>query len=54
MDKPSIGVICTPRYNNTEKHLFPILKKKFKLVWVLIFVGIIAVSIALIRKYGPF
>jgi|SRR3989344_1274803 len=32
MDKPNIGVICTPRYNNTEKYLFPILKKTFNLV----------------------
>ena len=32
MDKPNLGIICTPRYNNTEKHLFPILKKKFNLV----------------------
>ena len=32
MDKPCLGVICTPRGNQTEKHLFPILKKKFELV----------------------
>jgi len=32
MNKPFIGVICTPRGNATEKSLFPILEKKFNLV----------------------
>ncbi|MBI4095544.1 MAG: ATP-grasp domain-containing protein [DPANN group archaeon] len=31
-NKPSLGVICTPRGNATEKNLFPILKEKFNLV----------------------
>ncbi len=32
MDKPSLGIICTPRLNSTERNLFPLLKKKFHLV----------------------
>src|SRR3990170_8220864 len=32
MEKPYLGIICTPQGNNTEKHLFPILQKKFNLV----------------------
>ena len=28
----SLGVICTARYNATERHLFPLLEKKFRLV----------------------
>ena len=31
MDKPCLGVICTPRGNKTEKNLFPVLKKHFDL-----------------------
>lgn len=30
--KPSIGVICRPKLNPTEKHLFPLLKKEFNLI----------------------
>jgi ribosomal protein S6--L-glutamate ligase len=30
--KPKLAVICTPRGNNTERHLFPALRKKFDLV----------------------
>ncbi len=33
MKKPDLGIICTPRFNNTEKHLFPYLKKKFNLIF---------------------
>src|SRR3990172_3221527 len=32
MVKPYIGVICTPHGNKTERHLFPILSKKFNLI----------------------
>ena len=32
MAKPRIGVICTPRGTPTEKHLLPILKKKFDVI----------------------
>jgi glutathione synthase/RimK-type ligase-like ATP-grasp enzyme len=32
MDKPKLGVICAPRGTATEKHLFPVLKKRFELV----------------------
>jgi glutathione synthase/RimK-type ligase-like ATP-grasp enzyme len=32
MDKPCLGVICTPRGNKTEQNLFPVLKKRFDLV----------------------
>lgn len=32
MNKPSLGIICTPRLNSTERNLFPLLKKKFNLV----------------------
>jgi len=31
-DKPCIGIICRPRYNVTERHLIPDLKKKFNVV----------------------
>jgi glutathione synthase/RimK-type ligase-like ATP-grasp enzyme len=30
--KPALGVICTPRGNATERHLFPVLKKYFDIV----------------------
>lgn len=32
MAKPCIGIICTPRKNQTEKHLLPVLEKYFELV----------------------
>lgn len=32
MVKPFLGVICTPQVNATERHLFPILQKKFNLI----------------------
>jgi glutathione synthase/RimK-type ligase-like ATP-grasp enzyme len=32
MNKPCLGVICTPRGNATERHLFPVLKKYFDIV----------------------
>lgn len=32
MDQPVLGVICTPRGNATERHLFPALRRRFRLV----------------------
>ncbi len=32
-EKPYIGVICTPRHNQTERSLFPLLKKKFNIIF---------------------
>ncbi len=32
MEKPYLGVICTPYGNGTERHLFPILQEKFNVV----------------------
>ena len=32
-DMPNLGVICTARKNSTEHHLFPLLKKKFNVVF---------------------
>ncbi len=32
MEKPALGIIATPRGSPTEKHLLPVLKKKFNLV----------------------
>lgn len=31
--KPYLGIICTPRHTPTEKHLFPLLKKDFNLIF---------------------
>ena len=33
MVKPNLGIICTPRHTPTEKHLFPLLKKDFNLIF---------------------
>jgi ribosomal protein S6--L-glutamate ligase len=30
--KPKLAVICTPRGNNTERHLFPALRNKFDII----------------------
>jgi glutathione synthase/RimK-type ligase-like ATP-grasp enzyme len=32
LEKPALGIIATPRGSPTEKHLLPVLKKKFNLV----------------------